>query len=380
MIKTFPEKIKAAAVKPPTPIAISQPGIGDEEKNAVARVLDSGILAQGARVAELERCFAEFIGVKHAIATSNGTTALHAALLAHDIGAGDEVITTPFTFIASINSILYTGARPVLIDVDATFNLDPNLIERAITPRTKAIMPVHLYGQPADLAVIGEIAKRHNLALIEDACQAHGATFDGRSAGSFGTGCFSFYATKNMTTGEGGMITTNDNAVADAARLIISHGMRVRYQHERIGYNFRMTDIAAAMGVEQLKKLPSFNARRKATAQFYNEQLANIPGLILPSVAPRRTHVWHQYTLRVTPPARLTRDEMISALKHAEIGAGIYYPIPAHQQAALCGVVPADAHFPIAEQFAQQVFSIPVHPNVSDAQRAYIVETIRNWV
>lgn len=357
-------------------IPISQPTMGAEEKSAVARVLESGMIAQGPRVAEFERAFAQMLGVKHAIATSNGTTALHAALLAHGIGAGDEVITTPFTFIASVNSILYTGARPVFVDIDSTFNLDPSLIERAITPRTKAIMPVHLYGQPVDLAAIGAIARRHNLVVIEDACQAHGATFDGQAVGSFGTGCFSFYATKNMTTGEGGMITTNDDAVADAARLCINHGMRVRYYHESVGYNFRMTDIAAALGIEQLKKLPVFNARRAQTAEFYVNRLVHIPGLIVPTVAPHRTHVWHQFTLRVQPPYPLSRDQLLDAFKQAGIGSGIYYPIPVHQQQALHGLVPADLRLPIAEQFAKEVVSIPVHPNVTDAQRQYITEFI----
>jgi perosamine synthetase len=226
-------------------IPISKPLLGEEEQYAVARVLESGQLAQGPRVAEFEHAFAEFIGVKHAIATANGTMALYVALLARGISAGDEVITTPFTFIASVNAILYTGAKPVLVDVDETFNLSPASIERAITPRTRAIMPVHLYGQPADLAAITDIGRRYKLALIEDACQAHGATFDGRRVGSFGTGCFSFYATKNMTTGEGGMITTDDDGVAERARLLINHGMRVRYQHETLGYNFRMADMAA---------------------------------------------------------------------------------------------------------------------------------------
>lgn len=368
MIKTTNQDIKF--------IPISQPAMGEEEKNAVTRVLASGILAQGPCVAEFERAFAQMIGVKHAIATSNGTTALHTALLAHGIGAGDEVITTPFTFIASVNSILYTGARPKFVDIDATYNIDPSLVERAITPYTKAIMPVHLYGQPADLDAIGDIARRHHLALIEDACQAHAAKFDNCCVGSFGTGCFSFYATKNMTTGEGGMVTTNDDAVAEAARLFINHGMRMRYHHQCVGYNYRMTDVAAAIGVEQLKKLDALNARRAKTANFYIERLANIPGLVLPSVAPHRTHVWHQFTLRVLPSFRLNRDQMLEQLKQASIGANIYYPIPVHQQQALRGMVSSDWQLPIAEQFAKQVISIPVHPAVSDTQREHIAQTI----
>ncbi len=375
---TIAPAVVSSATNEIKPIPISQPIMGEEEKGAVIEVLESGMLGQGPRVARFERAFAEFIGVKHAIATSNGTTALFVALLAHGIGSGDEVITTPFTFIASINSILYTGARPVLVDIDDSFDVDPTLIEAAITPRTRAIMPVHLYGQPADLGAISEIARRHNLALVEDACQAHGAMFDGRQVGSFGTGCFSFYATKNMTTGEGGMITTNDDRVAETARLLINHGMRIRYHHEQMGYNFRMTDIAAAMGIEQLKKLENFNARRAETAAFYIRRLKDIPRLRTPSVTSNRMHVWHQFTLRVESGFAYTRDEFVEQLQRAHIGAGIYYPIPAHQQEALSNVVilPLNARFPQAESCAREVFSIPVHPNVSNEQREYIASVI----
>ncbi|MDY7042585.1 MAG: DegT/DnrJ/EryC1/StrS family aminotransferase, partial [Chloroflexota bacterium] len=250
-------------------IAIAKPLMGAEEKQAVLAVLDSGMLAQGDRVAEFEEAFAAFCGVKHAIATSSGTTALHVALLAHGIGPGDEVITTPFTFIASANSVLYVGAKPVFVDIDpTTFNLDPAKIEAAITPRTKAILPVHLFGLPCEMPAISVLAKEHGLAVIEDACQAHGADIKGRRAGSFGTGCFSFYPTKNITTAEGGMITTDADDIAEHARLIRSHGMRRRYYHESLGYNFRMTDIHAAIGLAQLPKLESFNERRIANARY----------------------------------------------------------------------------------------------------------------
>jgi perosamine synthetase len=358
-------------------IPISKPWIGEDEKRAVARVLESGMLAQGARVAEFERAFAEYIGVRHAIATSNGTTALHVALLAHGIEAGDQVITTPFTFIASINAILYTGATPRLIDVDANFNLDATQIEAAVTPRTRAILPVHLFGQPCDMDTVLDVARKHNLVVIEDACQAHGAQFHGKRVGSFGAGCFSFYATKNMTTGEGGMITTNDDAVAARARLLINHGMRVRYHHETLGYNFRMTDIAAALGIEQLKQLDTFNARRVENAMFYNTQLEPVRGLELPRVLPQRAHVFHQYTVRVLPEFPLTRDALVARLQERGIGTGIYYPIPAHQQASVSSHAWAQVHLPRAERFAAQVVSLPVHPLVSDADRAFVVETLR---
>ena len=231
----------------------------------------SGSLAQGPRVRELEEQFAAFVGVPHAVATSSGTTALHLALLAAGVGPGSEVITVPFTFIASATSVLYTGARPVFVDVNASdFCMDPSLLEAAITPRTKAVMPVSLYGQPADMPAISEIADRHGIAVIEDAAQSHGAAIDGRHSGTWGQGVFSFYPTKNMTTGEGGMITTADTDLADWARLRREHGMTVRYHHDVLGYNFRMTDIHAAIGLAQLKKLPAFNARRTAIAARYD--------------------------------------------------------------------------------------------------------------
>ncbi len=358
-------------------IPISKPSIGENETRAVNAALASGILAQGPRVAEFERAFAEYIGVKHAIATSNGTTALHLALLAHGIGAGDQVITTPFTFIASLNAILYANATPRLIDVDDSFNLDVSQIESAITPQTRAIMPIHLFGLPADMHRILELARAHNLLVIEDACQSHGAMFQGQRAGSFGTGAFSFYATKNMTTGEGGMLTTNDDATAAHARLLLNHGMRVRYHHEILGYNYRMTDLAAAIGIEQLKQLDTFNARRLENAMYYNAQFQNMRGLELPRLFPQRTHVFHQYTLRVLPEFPMTRDQLSAALQARGIGTGIYYPISAHQQASVASYAWAQVQLPRAQQFSAQVISLPVHPNISATERAYIAETVR---
>jgi len=350
-------------------IPIARPQMGDEEKELVWSAMSSGALAQGARVRELEERFADFIGVPHAVATSSGTTALHLALLASEVGQGDEVITVPFTFFASASTILFTGARPVFVDVDeASFNIDVAQIEAAITPRTRAIMPVSLYGQPADLPAIAEIAERRGLALVEDAAQSHGASIGDRRSGSWGAGCFSFYPTKNMTTGEGGIVTTSDAAVADRARLLREHGMRVRYRHEIVGYNFRMTDIHASIGLAQLPKLPAYNARRRAIAARYDRELQ---GVIAPHVAPGVTHVYHQYTIRAH-----RRDEFVELLKERGVGTGIYYPIPVHRQKPMLELGYGDQRFPVSERLSGEVLSIPVHPSLTDDEVDSVIAAV----
>jgi dTDP-4-amino-4,6-dideoxygalactose transaminase len=346
--------------------------MGDEEKQGVLEVLDSGMLAQGPKVKALEDAFANYCGVKHAIATSSGTTALHLALLAHGIGDGDEVITSPFTFISSANSILFTGAKPVFVDIDpVTFNIDAAQIERAITPRTRAIVPVHLFGLTADMGPVTAIAEQHGLAIIEDACQAHGAEYRGRRAGSFGTGCLSFYPTKNMTTGEGGMITVgDDDAVAERCRALRQHGMRQRYHHEALGYNFRMTDIHAAIGLAQLQKLERFNQARIANAQFLTQHLN---GVVTPTVPDGYRHVFHQYTVRV-PDGQ--RDELGQHLKANGIGCGIYYPVPIHRQTLYAETLGYDVHMPEAERASAEVLSLPVHPALSQGDLQAIVNAV----
>lgn len=347
-------------------IPISRPQIGPEEKAAVLEVLDSGMLAQGPRVAAFEEAFSRVAGTRHAVATSSGTTALHLALLANGVGPGDEVITSPFTFIASVNTILFVGARPVFADIDeATFNIDPERLMAAITPRTKAVMPVHLYGQPCDMEPITALAREHGLAIIEDAAQAVGATYAGRSVGSFGTAAFSLYATKNVMTGEGGMITTDDDAVADRARLLRNHGMRKRYQYDMLGYNFRLTDVLAAIGLVQLRRLEAATARRQANARFLNLELESVA---TPVVKEGRTHVWHQYTVRL--PEGADRERAIRRLEAAGIGTGVFYPQGAHRfdhvrQAA--GAV----DMPVTDRVARSVISLPVHPLLepSDLER-----------
>ncbi|MBN1312791.1 MAG: DegT/DnrJ/EryC1/StrS family aminotransferase [Anaerolineae bacterium] len=357
-------------------IPISKPLIGDAEKNAVMEVLDSGMLAQGPRTALFEDRFAATCGTKHAIATSCGTTALHIALLAHDIGKGDEVITTPFTFQASINSILFVGAKPIFVDIEEeTFNINPDLIESAITPRVKAIMPVHLYGHMCNMDAIIDIAQRHDLFVIEDAAQAIGAAFNSRCAGSFGSGCFSLYATKNVMSGEGGMITTDDEAVAQRCKMLRNHGMQRRYYHEMLGYNFRMTDLHAAIGLVQMERLEEFTARRQANAAYLNSEIRN---LITPKVHSGYKHVWHQYTVRMPgkPKDGLARDAAVKQLNEAGVGTGIFYPIPAHKHGYLRDYGVEAVSLPVTEQVANEVFSLPVHPQLSQEDLETIVTEV----
>jgi dTDP-4-amino-4,6-dideoxygalactose transaminase len=356
-------------------INIAKPIIGDEEKKAVLEVLDTGIIAQGPRTKAFEGKFAELCGVSHAIATSSGTTALHTALLAQGIGPGDEVITSAFTFIASANSILFTGAKPVFTDIDPrTFNLDPGKISEAITPHTKAIMPVHLYGLICDMDAIMEIAQKHDLIVIEDACQAHGATYKGRRAGSFGTGVFSLYPTKNITSGEGGMITTNDPEIDQSCRAIRNHGMHTRYYHDELGFNFRMTDIHAAIGLAQINKLENINQKRKEHARFFIE---NLRGVVVPVVPSEYEHVFHQFTIRV-PDNR--RDELRAYIKENGIGSEIYYPVPIHQQRFYVHQLGYDITLPETEKAAAEVLSLPVHPSLTKSDLEKITNTINEFM
>lgn len=352
-------------------IPISRPIIGDEEKSAVMAVLESGMVVQGERVRELEDRFARLIGVRHAVAVSSGTAALQLALQAHDIGPGDEVITSPFSFVATANSIISVGATPVFADVDEdTFNLDPARVEELVGPRTRALMPVHLYGQPCDMDSLARIATAHGLAIIEDSAQAVGARFDGRAVGSFGTGTFSLYATKNLISAEGGVVTTDDDNVADRIRLLRNHGMRERYSYESLGFNFRMTDLHAAIAVAQFDRLEEFTLTRQANARRMSGAITSVQ---VPRVKPNRDHVWHQYTIRV---GGRDRDACVRLLNEAGVGTGIFYPhalsdIP-HVRAAAKGPIKV----PIAERLAKEVISLPVHPTLSDGDLAQIVDAV----
>ncbi|MCL4562606.1 MAG: DegT/DnrJ/EryC1/StrS family aminotransferase [Chloroflexi bacterium] len=356
-------------------INMAKPQIGPEEKQAVLEVLDSGILAQGPRVKAFEEAFASMCGVGYAVATTSGTTALHVALLAHGIGPGDEVITSPFTFIASANSVLYTGARPVFVDIDPkTFNIDPAKIEAAVTAKTRAIMPVHLFGLCSDMDAILEIAQKHHLLVIEDACQSHGAVYKGKKAGSFGTGAFSLYPTKNITSGEGGMITTSDAGFADECKVIRQHGMRVRYYHDELGYNFRMTDIQAAIGLEQLKKLEKFNQKRQANATLLSGALK---GVQVPTIPEGYEHVFHQYTVRVDGNKR---DALRKHLQERGVGSEVYYPVPVHKQNYYVKNLGYDGSFPESEKAAAEVLSLPVHPGLSSAELATVAAAVNEFM
>lgn len=356
-------------------ISIAKPIIEDEEINAVIDVMKSGMIAQGPKVAEFEQEFAEYVGAKYGVATNSGTAALHVAMLSAGLGDGDEVITTPFTFVATGNSVLYTGAKPVFVDINPeTYTLDPEKIEEAITDKTKAILPVQLFGQSADMNPIMKIAKDYDLFVIEDAAQAHGATYtDTQKVGSIGDmGCFSFYPTKNMTTSEGGMITTNNEDLAEKARIYRAHGSSVKYKHDVIGYNFRMTDIGAAIGIEQLKKIDSFNEKRISNAAYLTEGLKDLKGVITPTVRDGSKHVFHQYTIRVNPEKR---DQWVEFFTENGIGSGIHYPIPLYKQ-PLYEKLGYNQNEPITEEIASSVISIPVHPSLTTEDLDTIIKVV----
>jgi len=358
-------------------IPVARPLVGDEEKRAVLEVLESGQLAQGGRTERFEKAFAAYIGTAHAVAVSNGTAALIVALQAAGVGPGDEVITTPFSFIATATSIIACGATPVFADVDPfDCNLDPGQVEAKITPRTKVVMPVHLYGHPARVAELVEICRRRGLALVEDAAQAHGAEHAGRRVGSFGAGCFSFYPTKNMTTGEGGIITTDDPELARMARIIRNHGQERRYYHEHFGLNWRMTDLAAAIGLVQLDHLEAWNEARIANAGYLSERISALElpagAITTPAVRPGDRHVFHQYTVRLAAD----RDGVQQRLEKAGVGSAVHYPIPIHRQPVIGRMGFGDVSLPVAEQMAASVLSLPVHPSLSRADLDRVSEAL----
>ena len=365
-------------------IPISKPVFGEEEINAVKEVLVSGFVVQGKKVEEFENEFADYIGVTHAIAVANGTIALDVALKALKIKQGDEVIVPSFTFISTANSILFQDAKPVFADVDEkTFNINHNDVLEKITSRTKAIIGVHLFGHPFDVNAIQEICEDHNLFLIEDCAQAHGAEYEGRRVGSFGlVSVFSFYATKNMTTGEGGMITTNSSDIAEACRLLRNHGEGQKYYHTTLGYNYRMTDIQAAIGLAQLKKLNGFNEERISHADYFNRHI-NVEGLKLPHRENGIKHVYHQYAITIEEEEGfpISRTEFMEYLKNKGIGSAIHYPLPIHKQPLYqrLGYTDETVQCPVATALSQKILSLPVHPALTEKDLLYIAEAINNF-
>jgi dTDP-4-amino-4,6-dideoxygalactose transaminase len=361
-------------------IPISAVTLGEAEERLVVEVLRSGQLAQGPMVARLEQEFAAYCGTRHAVAVANGTVALVAALRVLGVGPGDDVVTSAFTFVATLNAILECGARARFADIDpVTFNVDPAALDAVCTDRTRVVMPVHLYGQPADMAAISPIAGRVGATIVEDAAQAHGASIGGRRVGSFGVGTFSFYATKNITTGEGGIVTTDNDDIAERLRLLRNHGMRARYQYESVGTNLRLTDIQAAIALPQLARLDATITQRQTHAQRLNVGLCGIPGVVTPVVASECRHVFHQYTIRVTEDAAIDRDTLAAQLASRGVQSGIYYPRVVFDYDCYRthpNVVAADV--PAARTTAAQVLSLPVHPGCSASDLDHIVDAVRS--
>lgn len=356
-------------------IPIAKPVIQDEEIKNVVNVLKSGILAQGKWVSEFEQHFSDYIGVKYAVATINGTSALDIALKALKIGQGDEVIVPDFTFISTANSVLFQKSTPVFADVDEkSFTIDVNDVLEKITDKTKAVICVHLFGQSCDMRALQEVCDDHHLLLVEDCAQAHGAKYNSIKVGAFATGCFSFYATKNITTGEGGIVTTNDKDLADRLRLIINHGQTEKYIHDVLGYNLRMTNIQAAIGLAQLKKLDQLNMIRIKNAEYYNKNISN-RSIIKPVKRENVFHVYHQYVLRVPKD----RDSFMQHINSNNIGTAIHYPMPIHMQPLYRSLNYPDNLCPVSTRLTKEVLSIPVHPLLSPEELTHIVSTINDW-
>ena len=352
-------------------VPIASPVISDRAKEAVDEVLDSGMLAAGAEVEAFEAAFADFVGCDAAIGASSGTTALHAMFEAAGVGEGDVVLTSPFSFIASANAVVHAGARPVFADIDPeTYNLDPEATRRVVEERgdVTALMPVHLYGLPADMDAFRDLAADHDLLLFEDAAQAHGGTYDGRQVGTLAdAAAFSFYPTKNMTTGEGGMVTTDDPEIERRARQLVNHGRSGTYEHELVGYNYRLTNVAAAIGRDQLSRLPDWVKTRRANASALTDGLADVDGVETPTVPDGRTHAFHQYTIR-TPH----REALQAGLAERDVGYGVYYPLPIPDQPAY----DRDVDVPEARRASREVLSLPVHPQLDGDDVETVVSAV----
>jgi perosamine synthetase len=355
-------------------IKISEPSIGETERRAVLDVLDSGQLVNGAVTRRLETEFsAQLSRTREAVAVSSGTAALHLALLAHDIGPGHEVITPAFSFQATANMVLAVGARPVFVDVNPDGNIDASLIAAAITSRTRAILPVHLFGRCCDMLAVCDIAGRNRLVVIEDAAQAHAAELDGRRVGSFGTGCFSLYATKNLTAAEGGVITTDDPDLAHRLRRLRNHGEGERYDSAELGFNYRMTEMGAALALAQLPRLPELTLARRNNAAYLSSHLQGVG--VPPAPGQPEQHVWHQYTIRVGNG----RDQLRDYLAQQGIQSSVYYPKPLPAQKLYRKLGYDDSAFPMARSLSQQLLSLPVHPGLTQSNLEHIVKAVNSW-
>lgn len=350
--------------------------IKDEIHVALRQVIENTAFAGGPYVAGFEKGFAKFCGCKHAIGVGNGTDALWLSLLALGIGPGDEVITVPNTFIATAEAVTYCGAKPVFVDVDAeTFNMDPALLEAAITPRTKAVIPVHLFGQTADMDPILAIAGAHGLPVVEDACQAHGAEYKGRKAGTMGvTGCFSFYPGKNLGAyGEAGAVVTNDDALAEKIRMLRDHGQSKKYYHGVVGWNARMDGIQGAILDVKLKYLADWNELRRAHAREYTRLLSPVGGVRLPHEANYARHIYHVYAIRAQQ-----RDRLMACLAEKGVSCGIHYPVPIHLQDAYRFLGLEAGSFPVAEKCAEELLSLPMFPELTAEQIAYVADMLES--
>jgi len=361
-------------------IPLVRPILGSQEKEIISQIIDSGMIASGAYVTQFENECAGLWGSRYAVATSNGTTALHAALLAAGIKQGDEVLTTPLSFIATANSILYCGARPVFADIDpADFNLSPEKAEAALkkNKRIRAVLLVHLYGTPCDMDAFMYLKNKYGFILLEDCAQAHGALYKGKAVGTFGrAGAFSFYATKNMTTGEGGIILSGNSSVEKLARCAINHGRKDHSTFDMLGYNYRMTNISAGIGLVQLKHLADWNAARLNNAKFFNSNLEGLSFLQTPQIKESTMPVFHQYTVRVSPAARAA---FAKYLTENGIGSGIHYPGVMYLQPSYRALGFKKGLCPEAERAAREVISIPVHPSLSRENLEHIVKVIRKF-
>jgi perosamine synthetase len=360
---------------------INLPEIGEEEIEAVVKVMRSGpltnALGAGPAVTKFEENYAKFAGVKHAVAVNSGTAALHSAIVAAGVKPGDEVILPSFTFVATAEAVVMAGGKPVFTDIDPeTYNISPVEIEKNLTKQTRAIVPVDLYGFSADVKPIREIAEEHDLVVVEDAAQAHGATYKGKPAGSFSdAACWSLYASKNITTGEGGVVTTDSDKVAETLRLIRTHGEKAKYASLMLGHNYRMSEIQAAIGLVQLEKLPVFVTKRRKNAQRLTKILAKTEKLQLPKKTKGQLHSWYLYTVRLKDSDEAERDKILEELKKKGIGAAAYYVHPVHAMPYYQESF-GERKLPETEKAAKQVFSLPVHPSVTDAQVDYIGKTL----